>query len=80
MKKIEKDSDDFWHRKLTLKVEFWHFLIPPHYSNSQNSIISFGYIDFSAKIFLILYTSLENLTTRITIVVVLSSMCASNVL
>ena len=25
-KKIEKDSDDFWHRKLTLKVKFWHFL------------------------------------------------------
>ena len=38
-KKIEKDSDDFWHRKLTLKVKFWHFLTPPHYINSQNSII-----------------------------------------
>ena len=25
-KKIEKDSDNFWHRKLTLKVKFWHFL------------------------------------------------------
>ena len=25
-KKIEKDSDNFWHRKLTLKVTFWsHF-------------------------------------------------------
>ena len=23
--KIEKDSDNFWHRKLTLKVKFWHF-------------------------------------------------------
>ena len=23
-KKIEKDSDDFWIRKLTLKVKFWH--------------------------------------------------------
>ena len=20
----------FWHRKLTLKVKFWHFLTPPH--------------------------------------------------
>ena len=25
-KKIEKDLDDFCHRKLTLKVKFWHFL------------------------------------------------------
>ena len=41
-KKVEKDSDDFWHRKLTLKVKFWLFLTPPHYTNSQNSIISFG--------------------------------------
>jgi hypothetical protein len=31
---------------LTLKVNFWHFLTPPHYTNSQNSIISFGYVDF----------------------------------
>ena len=26
-KKIEKDSDNFWHRKLTLKVRNWLFLI-----------------------------------------------------
>ena len=25
MKKNEKDSDNFWHRKLTLNVKFWHF-------------------------------------------------------
>ena len=43
-KKIEKDSDDFWYRKLTLKVKFWHFLIPPH-----NSIISFWCSDFLGK-------------------------------
>jgi len=24
-KKIRKDSDDFWHRKFTLKVQFSHF-------------------------------------------------------
>ena len=41
-KKIEKDCDDFWHGKLTLKVKFWHFLKPPHYTNSQNSIIVCG--------------------------------------
>ena len=28
-KKIEKDLDDFWHRKLSLKVKFWHYLTPP---------------------------------------------------
>ena len=27
-KRIERDSDDFWHRKLTLNVQFWHFLTP----------------------------------------------------
>ena len=27
MKKKEKDSDNFWLRKLTLKVKNWHFLI-----------------------------------------------------
>ena len=27
MKKKEKDSDNFWHRKFTLKVRNWHFLI-----------------------------------------------------
>ena len=43
-KKNENHLDDFWHRKLTLKVIFWHFLTAPHYSNSQNSIIFFGYL------------------------------------
>ena len=66
-KKIEKDSNDFWHRKLTLKVKLWHILTPPHYTNSQNSIISFEYVDFLAKLFPILYPPLENSTTRIAI-------------
>ena len=26
-KKIEKDSDNFWHKKLTSKVRNWHFSI-----------------------------------------------------
>ena len=42
-KKNLKDSGDFWHRKLTLKVKFYQFLTPPHYTNSKNSMISFGY-------------------------------------
>ena len=29
-KKIENDSDDFGHRKLTLKVKYWHFLTIPN--------------------------------------------------
>ena len=49
MKKKQKDSDDFWRRKLTLKVKFRHFLTPPHYTNSQNSMISFDYCWFLAK-------------------------------
>ena len=55
-KKIEKDSDDIWHRKLTLKVKLRHFLTPPHYTISQNLINFFGYVDFYAKIFPILYS------------------------
>ena len=48
-KKNQKDSNDFWHRKLTLKVKFWYFLTAPHYSNSQNLVISFEYSWFLAK-------------------------------
>ena len=43
------------------------FLAPAYCTNSLNSIISFGYVDFQAKIFPILYPLLENLTTLITI-------------
>ena len=48
-KKNQKDSDDFWHRKLTLKVKFWYFLTAPHYSNFQILVISFEYSWFLAK-------------------------------
>ena len=44
MKKNKKNWDDFWNRKLTLKVKFWHLLTPPHYTNFQNSIIFFRYV------------------------------------
>ena len=37
---------------MMLKVKFCLFLTPPHYTNYKNSIISFGYVDFSAKILL----------------------------
>ena len=39
----QKDSDDFWCRKLTLNVRFRHFLTPSHHTNLQNSMISFDY-------------------------------------
>ena len=47
-------KDYFWNKKLTLKL--WHFLTPPHsphYTNSQNSIVFFGYVESYAEIFLI---------------------------
>ena len=47
--KNQKDSDDFLRRKLTLKIKFRHFLTPPHYTNLQNSMISFDYSWFLAK-------------------------------
>ena len=48
-KKKEKISDNFWLRKLTLKVKLWHFLTPPQ--NSQNSIIQLGMLIFRHKYF-----------------------------
>ena len=44
-KKIAKDSDE---------SNFGNF-DTPHYTNSQDSTVSFGYVDFEAKIFLFLY-------------------------
>ena len=41
--------DEFWQRKLTLKVKFWHFLTARHYSNSPNLVISFDFSWFLAK-------------------------------
>ena len=38
--------------ELTLKIKFWHSLTPPHYTSSQNSVISFGYVDSYQMIFL----------------------------
>ena len=43
---------------------FFHVLITRHYVNGQNTIISFEYVDLWPKIYLILYSSYENLTTN----------------
>ena len=66
-KKLRMHLQRFWHKKLTLKVKFWHFLL---YFNFQNLVTSFEYSWFLANIFLILYPSLENSTTGIAILYV----------
>ena len=59
--------DIFWWKILTLKVSFWHFLPPPQYVNSKDTIVSFEYGDFWIRIYQIMYPSLGNPTTHITI-------------
>ena len=66
MKKNQKDLNEFWHRKLTLKVRICHILKPLCYSNLQNSMISFDCSWCLAKTFF-LYHYLENSTTDIAI-------------
>ena len=67
-KKLRKIRTIFDIENWLWKLRGWvilHFLTPPHSPNSENSIISFEYVDSEAKIFLMLYPSLENSTTRI---------------
>ena len=61
----QKDSDDFWRRKLTLKFSFgtfWHLPITPICKIQWFPLTA---VDLETKNFLILYTSLENSTTGI---------------
>ena len=64
-KKIEKDSDNFWHRKLALKVKFWHFFdtSPLTQFSKFNNFLWVCW--FLGTIFQILYTPVEKSTTRI---------------
>ena len=48
---------------------FWQLTIKPKLK-TQNSRISFRYVDSQAKICLILYPPIENSTTRIAIIVI----------
>ena len=51
MKKNQKDSNDFGHRKLTLKVRFRHFLATPvNICESQIKKLFFLLLIFFAKI------------------------------
>ena len=61
MKFFFLNSVDFWHRKLTLKVQFWHFLRPSRYVNLQNTAISFEYSWFLNKNLAFLDPSSEKL-------------------
>ena len=68
---MKKNWERFWWF-LTWKIDFESqikaLLTPPHYTNSQNSIISFGYLCwFLSKNLSNFVPLLENSTTRITI-------------
>ena len=45
-----KISVDAWHRKLTLKVQFWHFLKNHNSSQDCSRTMSFEHVDSRAKI------------------------------
>ena len=62
-KKIEKESCDFWHRKLTLKSQILTIWSTWRYVYSQNSAISLRPIHFIAKIKLILLPRVRNSIT-----------------
>ena len=51
MKKSEKDSNDFWHRKLTLNVKFWHFLTHPNHTILKVQWSSLGVLIFRQNYF-----------------------------
>ena len=46
MKKKWERFQWFLTLKIYFELRFWHFLTSPHYTSSQNSIISFGPVDF----------------------------------
>ena len=61
-KKTQKDfidSNNFWHKKLALKVRFWYFLMNCHSSFSQNIVILLSMLIF-CKIMLLIITPLSN--------------------
>ena len=49
IKIIQRNLNDFWCKKLNLKVRFWHFLTPPCYTNLQTSMFSIDNSWFLAK-------------------------------
>ena len=70
-KKIEKDSDNFWYRKLTLKIKrLGDFAL---FGTSPLTQFSKFYKILWVCCFLILYPPFENFTTRIAMVNTLSA-------
>ena len=61
---IDKDFDDFWHRKLTLRVKFWHILNLPITPILKIQSFPLGMLIFRLKSF---QFCTPNSTTRITI-------------
>ena len=59
-----KNSVDFWHKKLTLKLRFWHFLKNHNSSHDSSKTISFEHVDSWAKILKIRTHHLWNYTTE----------------
>jgi hypothetical protein len=58
-KKNKKDSDNFWRRKFTLKVQNWHFLTTCHRMDTQNLVISFDmWVKFHFTVFWFHFTFL----------------------
>ena len=52
-KEIEKDSDDFWHKKLTLKAKFWPLLTAHQTSYNHNKFSVSFYVLQCSKVHLI---------------------------
>ena len=62
-----KNSVDFWHRKLTLKVQFRHFLTNWCSPYSQNTTVSFEHVNSWAKSLHFRTHHLWNSTTELTL-------------
>ena len=73
--RFQEDSVNFWLQKLTLKTENAQFLLARHYVCLQDIKISFWYVDFYAKISLILDTSAKNFITQQTLLFIVKKTC-----
>ena len=67
MKKSEKISVDLCLKNIDFESQKLVLFKTRNYLNSRNTTISFDYTEFLPKIYLILYPSLENSATLITI-------------
>ena len=67
-----KNSVEFWHWKLTLKVWFWHFLTN-HNSSTDSHFFSFEYVDIWPKILLFRTHHLWNSTAELILIPILNS-------